>query len=98
MTSIYHTIKIKKIIFFGISTPISWTNTFKIREFRPNIENFHHHSNFFLMFLLRNKMMTSLHHSIEIENFIFCLEFLYLLRGLTPLKFENFDKKLKTST
>ena len=48
MSSICHTIKIKNINFFGISSLFSWVDTFKNREFRQKIENFHHHSKIFI--------------------------------------------------
>src|ERR1044072_7647389 len=98
-TSLYQTIKIKKINFIGISSLISWANTFEIREFRPKMENFHQHLNFFHDVYTEKKIMiSSIHHTIKIENFNFFLGFHHLFRGPTPLKFENFDQKLKTST
>ena len=48
-------------------------------------------------FYWEKTMITSLHHSFKIEN-IFFFGFCHLFRGLTPLKFKNFVKKLKTST
>src|ERR1044072_5485242 len=54
MTSLCQTIKIENFNFFGISSLISWANTFKTREFRQKFENFNHHSKFFTMFILRN--------------------------------------------
>src|ERR1044072_2457741 len=55
ITSLHHTFRIENFKFLGISSLISCANTFKIGEFRPKIENFHHHLNFFKMFILRNK-------------------------------------------
>src|ERR1044072_9909110 len=71
ITYLFHTIKIENFTFFGISSLISWANTFKNREFRPKIENFHHHSKFFMMLILRNNTYTSLFQTIKIENFHF---------------------------
>src|ERR1044072_3870842 len=98
ITSLNQTIKIENFNFFGISSLISWVNTFKIREFRPKIENFHHHSNFFKMFILRKKIMiTSFHHTIKIKNINFVgISSLILwadtfkIQEFRP-KFENFD-------
>src|ERR1044072_9343225 len=41
-------------------------------------------------------IITSLHHTIELENFNFFWIF-HSFRGLTPLKLKNFDQKLKIS-
>src|ERR1044072_7182739 len=97
MSSICHTIKIEKINLFGISSFISWAKTFKNREFRQKIENFHHHFKFFMMFILRNNNYYLSCHSIEIKILNFW-GFRHLFRGLTPSKIENFEQKLKTST
>src|ERR1044072_210252 len=96
--SLHLTIKMENFNFFGISSLISWANTFKIREFRWKIENFHHHSTFFMMFILRKKLTLPLFIiPLKYEIFVF-LGFRHLSRGLTPLKLDNFDKKLKTFT
>src|ERR1044072_9258178 len=60
ITSLHHYFKIENINLFGISSLISWANTFKIQEFRPKIENFHHHSNFFMKFIRRRKYLLPL--------------------------------------
>src|ERR1044072_9289249 len=96
--SLHLTIKMENFNFFRISSLISWANTFKIQEFRWIIENFHHHSTFFMMYILRKKLTLPLFIiPLKYEIFIF-LGFRHLSRGLTPLKFKNFDQKLKTST
>src|ERR1044072_4843331 len=97
--SLHHTINIENFIFFGILSLISSANTFKIQKFRPKIENFHHLSTFFMMSVYTEKMFL-LHLFITplISQILIFLGFRHLFRGLTPLKFENFDKKLKTST
>src|ERR1044072_484660 len=53
ITSLHHTIELKNFNFFWISSLISWANTFKTQEFRPKIENFHHHFKIFTMIILR---------------------------------------------
>src|ERR1044072_3128397 len=52
-SSLHHFVELENFIFFWISSLISWANTFKTQEFRPKIENFHHHSNICTMFILR---------------------------------------------
>src|ERR1044072_2631148 len=52
-TSLHHIVELETFIFFWISSLISWSNTFKTKEFRPKIENFHHHLNICTMFILR---------------------------------------------
>src|ERR1044072_1919647 len=97
-TTLNHTIKIESLHFFGISTLISWANTFKIREFQPKIENFHHRSIFVMKFILK-KNNYDLYSSYQLNQRIYLfLDFPQLFNGLTLLKFENFDKILKTST
>src|ERR1044072_6527752 len=96
-TSLYQTIKIKKINFIGISSLISWANTFENREFRPKIENFHHHSDILMMFRIRNNNHYLLHQTIKIENNNF-FGISSLISSANTLKFENFDQKLKLST
>src|ERR1044072_9444061 len=98
ITSLHHSFKIENINFFWILSFISWANTFKIREFRPKSENFHHHSNFFMNFILRKKYLLPLFTIALKSKISFFLRFHHLFRGLTPLKIENFDQKLNTST
>src|ERR1044072_3087910 len=44
ITSLHHTIELENYKIVWISSLILLTNTFKTQEFRPKIENFHHHS------------------------------------------------------
>src|ERR1044072_3388408 len=67
------------------------TNTFEIQEFRPKIEIFHKHSKICPMSIMR-----SLHHTMKLENSIF-FRLRHSFHGLTPLKFKNFNQKLKYS-
>ena len=57
-------IPLKSIFFFGISSLFMSANTFKNREFRPKIENFHHHLKIFMMLIMRNNIyyLSPAHH------------------------------------
>src|ERR1044072_2691766 len=70
ITFLYHTIKIE-FFFFGISSLISWANTLEIRGFLPKIKNFHHHSKFFMRFIMRKIIINSLHYTVKIKYFNF---------------------------
>src|ERR1044072_1738011 len=93
--SLNDTIKIENINSFGISSLISLVNTFKIREFRPKIENIHNHSKKFKMFLLRNNNYYSLHHTFTIENFNF-LGISSLISCASTFKIGEFRPKIET--
>src|ERR1044072_463072 len=95
ISTIHHTIKIEIFIFFGISSLISWANTFKIREFRPKIENIHHH--FHVVYHEKQQFSPLFIIPLNSKILIF-LGFRHLFCGLTPLQFENLIQKLKTST
>src|ERR1044072_3623052 len=79
----------RKFKFFSTSSLISWANTFETQEFQPKIEIFHKHSKICPMSIMR-----SLHHTMKLENSIF-LRLHHSFHGLTPLKLQNFDQKLK---
>src|ERR1044072_8264740 len=87
--------KIKKFNFFWISSLFSWANTFKTQEFQPKIKNFQQHSNFSTTFILKmfKKYVPSTYH----ENKGFFFVFRNSFRWQTPLKFNNYDQKLKFS-
>src|ERR1044072_9236378 len=46
ITFFHQYMNIESFDFFWILSLISWTNTFKTQEFRPNIENSHPHTKF----------------------------------------------------
>jgi hypothetical protein len=94
-TSLYQTIKIKIINFIGISSLISWANTFENREFRPKIENFHQHIIFFHDVYTEKKIMiSSIHHTIKIENFNF-FGISSLISWANTFKIREFRPKIK---
>src|ERR1044072_847674 len=92
-TSLHNIVELENLFFFWISSLISWANSCKTQEFRPKIENFHHHSKIFTMFILRcfNYYLPSSYHCTrKFEIFLdFVTHFV-----VTPLKPKNFDQKL----
>ena len=82
----------QKIIFFGISSLISWPNTFKIREFGPKIESSTTTKIFHEDYTEKQQLLTIFIIPLNLK-ILFFLGFHHLFRGLTPLKFENFDQK-----
>ena len=95
--SLHNTMKIKDFnFFFGFRhsfrgpTPLKLKNFDQKLKISSNTQNFEHYS------LWESYINTSLHHTMKDNEFKFFI-FRHSFRGLTPLKFKNFDQKLKIS-
>src|ERR1044072_7464767 len=84
---VYHTTKLENFNFFWISEVKLWANTFEIREFRPEIENFQPTLKIMHLVHLETFLKLLFIQTFKLENLQFYYLFLNSFRGLTPSKF-----------
>src|ERR1044072_5857791 len=95
--ALHHTMKINYCKFFGFCHFFRGLTPLKLKIFVQKLKMSNNTQNIAQRSYRESINSRPLHHTMKMKDFLFFFGFLHYFRGLTPLKFKNFDKKLKIS-